>query len=556
MRMKGADIIANSVKSLNVDVVFGIVGIPVIEIAESLQSLGVRFIGFRNEQAASYAASAYGFLTGRPGICLVVGGPGVLHAMAGVGNASANGWPLLLLAGSSESHQRNKGAFQELDQISLLAPHTKLATRPSSCYDVSQCIERAYRAAHYGRPGPTYVDLPADLIQGDAKDAVEFLHQPHLPSRNPAHPSRIEQVARLLRNAKAPLIVIGKGAAYAQAEVAMRELIERTNIPFLPTPMGKGVIADSHPSNTASARSTALKQTDVVIVFGARLNWILHYGEPPRWARNPTIVQVDIAAEELGQNGGSSEYALQGDAGMVAKQLTASLGGWTYNTSSSYIQDLKASKEKNANAAAAKMQSDALPMSYQRVYAEISRAIKDMDVVFVSEGANTMDVARSAFNVELPRHRLDAGTHATMGVGMGYAIAAAIAYPGKKIIAIEGDSAFGFSAMELETAARNKLPMVVFVMNNNGVYHGLDEADYLNRTGPLPSTALSYETRYDLIAQGCGAKGFVVRTPEELQRATRDALQNDGPSLVNVLMDPGSKTKLEFGWLSSTNAKL
>ncbi len=270
MAPTGAVLIARALHELGVKVIFGLVGVPVVQIAEEAIALGIRFIAFRNEQAASYAATAYGYLTGRPGVCLVVGGPGVLHAMAGIGNSSANAFPTLFLGGSSETHLVTKGNFQEMDAIALLTPHVKLAVR-TSLDSISQSITTAYRTSWYGRGGPAFVDLPADVIQGEGEE--ETVYSVPSPPRPAADPEKIKLVASLLKSAKAPLVIVGKGAAYAQAEGVIRQLIDETKIPFLPTPMGKGILPDSHPSNTSSARSTALKEADIVLVLGARLNW-------------------------------------------------------------------------------------------------------------------------------------------------------------------------------------------------------------------------------------------------------------------------------------------
>jgi 2-hydroxyacyl-CoA lyase 1 len=266
----GAVLIARALHDLGVRVIFGLVGVPVVQIAEEAIALGIRFIAFRNEQAASYAATAYGYLTGRPGVCLVVGGPGVLHAIAGIGNSSSNAFPLLMLGGSSETHLVTKGAFQEMDSISLLTPHTKLSIRagPNS---IPQSITTAYRTAWFGRAGPTFVDLPADIIQDEGEECATYVVP--APPRGAAEPERIQAIAALIKSAKAPLLIVGKGAAYSRAEAVIRQLVDQTSIPFLPTPMGKGVLPDSHASNTSSARSTVLKHADVVLILGARLNW-------------------------------------------------------------------------------------------------------------------------------------------------------------------------------------------------------------------------------------------------------------------------------------------
>lgn len=566
----GAQLIAQALHELGIKVIFGLVGIPVVQIAEEAIKLGIRFIAFRNEQAASYAATAYGYLTGKPGVCLVVGGPGVLHAMSGIGNSSANAWPLLLLAGSSESHLVTKGAFQELDAVSLLTPHSKLAVR-STLESIPQSISNAYRSSWYGRGGAGFVDLPADVIQGEG-DEISKVVVPS-PARAAGDPERITAAVKLLKSAKAPLVIVGKGAAYAQAEGGIRRLIDETKIPFLPTPMGKGVLPDSHPSNTASARSAALKGADVVLILGARLNWILHFGEEPKWNPDVKIIQVDISAEELGKNNGDASLSIIGDINIVTSQLSTGLQNWQYNTSTPYIEAIRASTAKNEATAAKSAKVDTLPMTYGRTFAVIKETLNALsppengEIVYVSEGANTMDISRSVFNVEHPRLRLDAGTYATMGVGLGYAIAAHCAYnlpdpeaasgpssSRKKIVCLEGDSAFGFSMPEIETMARYTMDILVFVVNNGGVYHGdsadsdawlaLQEKTTQGAAGGLRSTSLGWEVGYEKMAEMCGGKGYLVRTPEELQKATEEGFKATVPVVINIIIEAGQAKKL------------
>ncbi|KAL3478997.1 hypothetical protein BJX99DRAFT_245209 [Aspergillus californicus] len=574
----GAQLIARTLRDLGVTVIFGIVGIPVVEIAEEAINLGIRFVAFRNEQACSYAASVYGYMTGQPGVCLVVGGPGVLHALAGIGNSTANNFPLLVLAGSAETNAVTKGAFQEMDAISLLTPHTKLAVRASSLDFIPGAVKNAYRTCWYGRPGPTFVDLPADIIQGKLSPGASLPQPENLlvaaPPKASGDPALILKAAQLLKAARAPLLVIGKGAAYARAESGIRKLVDQTQVPFLPTPMGKGVVPDSHPLNASSARSAALKHADVVLVLGARLNWILHFGEAPKWSRSAKIIQVDLSAEEIGRNAGTSELGILGDISLVVDQLIASLSTWKYSQPQ-YPSLLAQSTEKNeekAEKAALRSTPPNAPLTYQRAYHIIKTTLnsltpsEDGDIVYVSEGANTMDISRSIFPLYHPRQRLDAGTYATMGVGMGYIVAAHEAFNAipnsdtstlstkskrKKIVAFEGDSAFGFSAMEIETLARYRIPALIFVVNNSGIYHGdtttedawktLQDQTVSNNTKWAPdhtnsaetahiqeekkglrSTSLLYETRYEMLATMCGGNGYFVRNEEELEKATRE----------------------------------
>ncbi|KAI8145477.1 thiamine pyrophosphate enzyme, N-terminal TPP binding domain-containing protein [Fennellomyces sp. T-0311] len=561
----GAELIAATLKHQGVKVIFGIVGIPVIEVAEACIAAGIRFLAFRNEQSAAYAASAYGYLSGQPGVCLTVGGPGVIHALAGVANAKVNCWPMVLLAGSSDTDQVDMGAFQEWDQVEACKPYCKYAARPASIDKIPATVEKAMRSALYGRPGAAYVDLPADFIQYKIRDS-QWLQKAAssintLPSAAPkslADPKSVEQAVQLLRQAKSPLIVVGKGAAYARAEKEIRQLVDATQIPFLPSPMGKGVVSDTHPLCVSAARSKALKEADVVLLLGARLNWIFHYGQSPRWSQSVKFIHVDVLPEEIGNNGANT-LPLVGDIqAVVAQLLTQSLP--RVPASNAYVSGLVEKVKQNVakSLASRKKGSDSDVMNYQSAYTVVKELLPPNDVIFVSEGANTMDIARSFFDVHEPRHRLDAGTFATMGVGMGYAIAAQEYYPSKRVVSIVGDSAFGFSAMELETAVRSKLPLIILVINNNGIYHGLDEQEFeqSRRDGTLPSTALLPDTRYDQLSIAFGGKGWLAKDRVQLAKALKEALAvKDETCVINVMIAPGGRTKLEFGWMKKSEEK-
>ncbi|CAB4412795.1 unnamed protein product [Rhizophagus irregularis] len=559
-KITGGELIAKALKKQGVEVVFGIVGIPVVEVAEAIISEGIRFVGFRNEQSLSYAASAYGYLTGRPGVCLVVSGPGVVHALAGVINAQVNCWPLLLIGGSSDTYQEGMGAFQELDQVTLCRPNTKYSARPPSISQIPNVLDKAIRISMYGRPGPVYIDLPADYIQGSV--SLEVLNS--LPTRSPdppkslADPNRINKAIELIVNAENPLIIVGKGAAYSRAEKELKEFVEKTNIPFLPTPMGKGVLPDSHPLCVSAARSKALANADVILLLGARLNWILSFGLPPKFNKSVKFIQIDILPEEH-YNNSRINVALLGHLPLVISQINSSLPpNYKYPLTSNYFSSLKQKIDYNIKITNEKFRDNNIPMSYYRAFYEIKQKLPKEDVVFVSEGANTMDIARSIFDVQEPRCRLDAGTMATMGVGMGYAIAAKLYYPNKRVVAIVGDSAFGFSAMEIETAIRANIPLLIIIINNNGIYHGLDTKSYNETpTNNLPSTALLPDVRYDLIANAAGGKGYFIKTPQELSNALGEALKDDNKCIIiNVMIQPGGKKKLEFAWMETTKPKL
>ncbi|KAJ2870546.1 hypothetical protein FB639_004607 [Coemansia asiatica] len=549
-KLTGAQILAKSLKHQGVTVVFGIVGIPVVDVAEAIQAEGIRFISFRNEQSCSYAASAWGFLNQKPGVCLVVSGPGVVHALAGIINSQVNTWPLVLIGGSCETQLEGSGAFQECLQVEMCRPYTKFSARPPGIGQIPAVIERAFRYSVVGRPGAAYVDLPADYIQGSVEPSTVVMAPVVRNTFAQADPEDIKRAVDLLKNAKSPLVIVGKGAAYARAEIEIREFIEKYQAPFLPTPMGKGVVPDGHPRNASSARTNSLKGADVILLLGARVNWILHFGK--RFNPQAKIIQVDVCPEEIGVNT-PAEVALQGHLPLVVQQLIDSIPGpfVADPQDNKFVVSLARHSAANAVKQEAKYLNDALPMSYHRAFYEIKRKLPE-DIVLISEGANTMDIARTVYDFQLPRRRLDCATFANMGVGMGFAIAAQLYYPESHVVAIVGDSAFGFSAMELETAVRCHLPLIVIVINNNGIYFGLekDEYDVLEKQGKLPATALRPDIRYEMFAEAVGGRGHLVKTPEELASAVEQALEYKGLSLINCLIAPGGYQKLDFAWMS------
>jgi 2-hydroxyacyl-CoA lyase 1 len=546
----GATVLARSLKQQGVEFVFGVVGFPIFGVAPAIQREGIKFIGMRNEQSASYAAAAVGYLTGRPGACLVVSGPGAVHAFAGLANAKENCWPMILIGGASNSYQEGMGAFQEAPQVELARPYTKFSARPDAARRIPFYIEQAARMSMAGRPGATYVDFPDDLIT-ETIDESEVSYPPRCPDapRPQAESAEVERAIGVLRNAERPLVIIGKGAAYARAETEVRSFIEATQLPFLPTPMGKGVVPDSDPLSVAPGRGLALEQADVVLLLGARLNWMLHFGRPPRFAEGVKMIQIDIAAEEIGHNV-PAEVGLVGDLRAVVSQLNASLdlNPFRFAKDAAWRSDLAVKVDENKRAVRAMMDDENVPMGYYRVLREIQEQAPP-DAIIQAEGALTMDISRTVLQHDRPRQRLDAGTFGTMGVGLGQAIAAAVVHPERKVICLEGDSAFGFSSMEVETACRYKLPIVFVIVNNNSIGGGVDALP--EDPFEAPPAGYTIDAGYELMIEGFGGLGYKVRTPEELSVALKRALDDEMPSLINILIDPHASGKPQkFSWMT------
>ncbi|XP_029796177.1 2-hydroxyacyl-CoA lyase 1 isoform X1 [Suricata suricatta] len=565
-QVSGAEVIAQALKTQHVEYMFGVVGIPVIEIAVAAQKMGIRYVGMRNEQAACYAASAIGYLTGRPGVCLVVSGPGLIHALGGMANANMNCWPVVVIGGSSERSQETMGAFQEFPQVEACRLYSKFSARPSSVETIPSIIEKAVRSSIYGRPGACYVDIPADFVNLEVNvNSIKFMERCLPPPVSMAETSAVCAAASVIRNAKKPLLIIGKGAAYAHAEEHLRRLVEQCKLPFLPTPMGKGVIPDNHPNCVAAARSRALQFADVIVLFGARLNWILHFGLPPRYQPDVKFIQVDICAEELGNNV-KPAVTLLGDINAVTKQLLEQFDKtpWQYPPENSWWKTLREKMKSNEAASKELASQKSLPMNYYTVFYHVQEQLP-RDCFVVSEGANTMDIGRTVLQNYLPRHRLDAGTFGTMGVGLGFAIAAAVMAkdrsPGQRVICVEGDSAFGFSGMEVETICRYNLPIILLVVNNNGIYQGFDADSWEemlksgDATAVAPPACLLPNSHYEQVMTAFGGKGYFVQTPEELRKSLSESLADTTkPSLINIMIEPQATRKpQDFHWLTRSN---
>ena len=547
----GFHLVVDALKANDIDTIYGVVGIPITDLARIAQASGIRYIGFRQETSAGNAAAAAGFLTRRPGVCLTVSAPGFLNGLAALANATTNCFPMIQISGSSDRAMVDlqRGDYGELDQLNAARPFVKAAYRISRVEDIGRGIARAIRTAISGRPGGVYLDIPGDVLgqamdAGAAADTVWRVVDP-APRQLPA-PEAVDRALGVLAAAQRPLIVLGKGAAYAQADNVIREFVETTGIPFLPMSMAKGLLPDSHPQSVAAARSLAIARADAVLLVGARLNWLLGHGESPQWSADAKFIQVDIAASEFDSNRPIAA-PLVGDIGSVMSALLDGVCTHQIVASSQWTGELADRRAANDAKMCRRLAEDPHPMRFYNALGAIRSVLQsNPEVYVVNEGANALDLGRNVIDMEAPRHRLDTGTWGVMGIGMGYAIAAAVE-TGKPVVAIEGDSAFGFSGMEIETICRYRLPVTVVILNNGGVYRG-DEAP----TGSDPApTVLNARARHELMAEAFGGKGYHVTTPSELEKALTEAIASNGPSIIDCELDPAAG--VESGHLASLN---
>ncbi|TXI82574.1 MAG: oxalyl-CoA decarboxylase [Cupriavidus sp.] len=552
-QIDGFHLVIDALKLNGIENIYGLPGIPVTDLARLAQANGMRVISFRHEQNAGNAAAIAGYLTQKPGVCLTVSAPGFLNGLTALANATTNCFPMILISGSSEREivDLQQGDYEEMDQLAIARPHAKAAFRVLHAEDIGVGVARAIRAAVSGRPGGVYLDLPAKLLAQSmeaerGRNSLIKVVDP-APRQLPA-PDAVDRAIGLLKNAKRPLILLGKGAAYARADADIRALVEKTGIPYLPMSMAKGLLPDTHPQSASAARSYVLAEADVVMLVGARLNWLLSHGKGKTWGGPKQFIQVDISPTEMDSNVAIAAPVV-GDIGSCVAAMLDKIGNDFARPAAEWLNAVDQRKDKNLAKMAETLAKDASPMNFHSALRVLKDVVKaNPSIPFVNEGANTLDYARAVIDMYEPRKRLDVGTWGVVGVGMGYAVAAAVE-TGKPVLALCGDSAFGFSGMEVETICRYNLPICIVVFNNNGVYKGID----VNPTGGQdPAVTMFVKgARYDKMMEAFGGVGHNVTTPAELEAAVNEALKSGRPTLVNAVIDPAAGT--ESGRLTNLN---
>jgi oxalyl-CoA decarboxylase len=549
----GFNLIIDALKLNGLTTIYGVPGIPITDFGRMAQAAGIRVLSFRHEQNAGYAASIAGFLTKKPGVCLTVSAPGFLNGLTALAHATTNCFPMILISGSSEREivDLQQGDYEEMDQLAIAKPLCKAAFRVLHAADIGIGLARAIRAAVSGRPGGVYLDLPAKLFGQviDAQKGKQSLVKviDAAPAQIPS-PDSIKRALDVLKSAKKPLIILGKGAAYAQADDAIRSLVEKSGIPFLPMSMAKGLLPDTHPQCAGAARSTVLKDSDVVMLIGARLNWLLSHGKGKSWGDAPKkFIQIDIEPKEMDSNV-EIVAPVVGDIGSCVDALLAGMGKWP-SPPADWVGSVSKKREENVAKMAPRLMNNNVPMDYHGALGVLRTVVKERpDAILVNEGANTLDLARGIIDMYNPRKRLDVGTWGIMGIGMGYAIAAAVE-TGKPVLCVEGDSAFGFSGMEVETICRYNLPVCIVIFNNDGIYRGTD----VNQSGsddPAP-TVFVKGARYDKMIEAFGGVGVNATSPDELKRAVNAAMDSGKPTLINAVLDPAAGS--ESGRIGNLN---
>lgn len=540
-QVEGSTLVARALAAQGTGAVFTVVGGPVIEAVGACGDHGVRPIGCHHEQAAVMMATAYWYTGGKPAAALLASGPAVTNGVTGAHVAWDNCWPIVILGGSSSQRQRGKMPFQEADSVAMMRPVTKWAVQVDSTARIPELIALAFRHATAGRPGPVYVDLPADVLQGTVDDESVVIPAAAPPTGPAPDPEAVQRAAELLLAAERPLLLLGKGVRWSEPYAALRELVERLGMPFLPSPMGRGSIPNDHPLCFSSARSLAMRGADVVVVLGARLNWMFGMGRA--LAPEAKIIQVDIEPEEIGLHRPAT-VGIVADAGRFLGAMLEELDGKTDGLAERanegpWLAALREHREKNERAIEPLMESDAAPMTHHRMLKEVRDRLPREAVVTV-DGQIVLAAGRQVIPSYTPASRLNSGSNGCMGVGVPFAVGAKLALPDRTVVSINGDCAFGFNGWEVETSLRYNAPVLFVVDNNEGIMGGVLEGRMFQHEHPERVAMYQPGIRYDKLGEAFGAHGEHVETPDELAPALERALAAGRSAVVNVRVDPAA----------------
>lgn len=530
MTRSGSWVLVEALRRRGFDTLFYLMGGPMLDAEREWRAAELRAVDVRHEEAAAMMACGFARVARHPAVCMAGSGPGMANLVAGLANAWADAVPLLVVAGSASLGKRGRGCFQECDQMALARPVTRCAEQARSPADIPRAVDVCL-ASILARPGPGYLDLPADVLYARIDESeVDWWDGERRRLRPAADAAAVVAAAARLRRADRPLLLTGSGVLWAGAEGAVRRLAQATGICVLTTPQGRGVLPEDHPLCPTHARSVAFAGADCVLVVGTRLNWIVNHLCPPRFAADVTVLQVDVDPEAIGR-GRPVDVGLVGDAAVVCDQLTQVLGQDSPPSWAQWAEELRRRHVEGRRQRAAAMATDQLPIHPLRLCREVGEVLP-RDAVLIVDGHEILNFARQAIPAYCLGRRLDSGTFAHMGVGLPYALGARVAEPRAPVVALVGDGSLGMSVMELDTAVRHHLDVVVVVSNNGG---------WTSSLGDKPGRDLGFTAYHDLArALGCHAER--VERPEGIRPALQRALVAGRPALVDVVTDPRARS--------------
>lgn len=525
----GIDLFVRQLEAQQVRDFFYLVGGPMSESMERAIEAGIRGVDVRDERAATYAAVAYARTTGRPGVVMTCSGPGTVNATVGIAHAFADRAPVVLFGGSSATYLRTDGVFQETDQVGIMRPITKWSHQVPDAEAIPEIVARAFQVASDGSPGPVYVDLPSDVLYEKLAVEAPGPAHPRPRFRSAPDPVTIHQAVDRLSESRRPVVLAGSGVLWSDAAAELVHLAEALGAPCFTTPVTRGMIPDDHPLALPGARATALRETDCLLMVGTRDNYVVNYLRPPVIGAGATVIEVNVDGEDLARNR-LPDVAILADARLALEALAAAVAA---RGPADYRPWLEALRDKDATArerVALEATSSDVPIHPLRLCAELARVLP-RDAIRVVDGHETLGFARRGLPSYVPRSTLTPGVYGTMGVGVPFALGAQVGSPGSLVAVLTGDGAFGYHAMELDTAVRHSLPLVCVVANNGGWTAGRDR----------PGRFLGF-TDYSRLADTFGCAGLRITDPgdlgEGLRSAVETAVRDRTPTIVNVEMAP------------------
>ena len=542
-KVEGSSLVAQAIAREGVETLFGLAGGPIQDIMGFAPHFGVRPIGVRHEQAAAFSAAAYGFVKNQVGVAVLAAGPAGSNGVTGAHVAFDNCLPLVILGGSGNQRGRYTGTFQETENVPMYKGITKMAVQIDSTERIPEYLAMAFRKARTGRPGPVYIDMPSDVLQNEVdEESVNWPSNYYTDVPPLGNPEQVKRAADLLLNAERPMMIVGKGVRWSEPSEELRQMVETLGMPYIPSPMGRGFIPDDHPMNMSAARSAIMGNSDVVLIVGSRLNWMFGFGR--QFGADTKIIHIDIEAEEIGFNR-EAEVGIVGDAKAVLQQILTEMEGRTAGVAERaeegpWLTALREKVDSTAESLHSRLTSDANPIVTHRLLHEISQVFP-RDTIFTVDGQQTLAAGRQVLQSHTPASRLNSGSNGCMGVGVPFAVGAKLARPDAPVVSVNGDCAFGFNSMEMETAVRHGVPIVFIINNNSGIVGGA-----LERGMGLPEgygervATYTPDIRYDKIMEAFGGHCENVTEPSEIKAALERAFQatKDGKTAcVNVMSE-------------------
>ncbi|MDP6709320.1 MAG: thiamine pyrophosphate-binding protein [Alphaproteobacteria bacterium] len=532
--LTGSEILAKALKREGVDTLFFLMGGPMLLAEESCIKEGIRPLDVRHEQAAAFMGQAYSRLLNKPSVCMAASGPGVTNLVTGIANALIDCVPVVAIGGSSPYGTYGRQVFQEIDQVAFMRPCVKWAERIYNPKRIPEMVNVAFQKAMSGKPGPVYLDLPGDVLYQKVDESeIDWSISGRDLARARPHgdPARIEELAAALKKAERPVIITGGGILWSDASEELREFVDKAGIPFYTTPQGRGVIPEDHPYCYLTVRSAAFREADLIMIIGTRMNYIIGHAAPPRFNADATIVRIDIDEEEVSTSPRQIDIGIVGDAKAVLQQITAKLDGEvSADNYHGWRQRLADDEAEKRGRPGGNQQSDEVPIHPLRLCEEIKNFM-NRDAILVVDGQEILNFGRQSMPTYAPGHRLNSGPFGTMGVGLPFGLGAKVAKPDTQVIVVHGDGSFGLNAMELDTAVRHKIPVLIVVSLNGGWTADPERAK--------PGRDLGY-VRFDKMAEALGCYSEYIESPGEIRGALERAqvkVDEGMVALVNVVTD-------------------